>query len=199
MPTGAGHKIIKEQLPHQKSLHEQAPTAAFLDGSMLWRAWTARARSSLLAALIRARAGLKLRGPILSVRINLIIIIIIIIILHFNRSFGGQNIPKKSPNLEYMSHLVNNLIIQCCWVWVCPGDFKAPSTGMPHLLAMYTVMVKSWHTCKDYMYHSSLEFQFVQLKFFCDGMNGAHIRYTIRTVTNDKVINNFMNLYYVST
>lgn len=58
-----------------------------------------------------------MRGPIKITRI----FFIILFILNNDHSFGGLNIPLNSPNLEYKSHQVKNLITQHYWVWVWPG------------------------------------------------------------------------------
>ena len=59
MPAGAGHQIIKKRLL-------RGVACISPDGSMPRGAWTARARPTLLAALIRARAGNPCEDPIVS-------------------------------------------------------------------------------------------------------------------------------------
>ena len=57
MPAGAGHQIIQKRLL-------RGVACGSPDGSMPRGAWTARARPTLLAALIRARAGNPCEDPI---------------------------------------------------------------------------------------------------------------------------------------
>ena len=104
MPAGAGHQIIQKRLL-------RGVACGSPDGSMPRGAWTARARPTLLAALIRARAGNPCEDPIV-----FHVIIYFFFFFFFGRNyriFDCLDIPKNSPNLEYKSHLAKNFIFYC--------------------------------------------------------------------------------------
>ena len=81
---------------------------------------TARARSSLLAVLIKAGAG-NLQGPYGILNDYLFIFIYFFSFVQNDCVFHCLNIPQNSPNLEYKSHLAKNCIIYCHPEFPPPG------------------------------------------------------------------------------
>ena len=79
---------------------QHAPRATCPKSNMPQHTWTARAHSSPLATLIRARAG----------ALKWFLFVCSYLPQHYC-IFHCLNIPQNSPNLEYKSHLAKNCII----------------------------------------------------------------------------------------